>query len=216
MSTTNFAQRVTIDLARFQQQGLTELAERIPLDDPEELLSVVISRGIVEILNSPILPPAEESTEAMGSMNSKLAFPSRMNMMIDLKGKEDWAELHARDAEYDRESARMNRDLGLAESPEGTPSRGRQVENHIGVPLSEGLRQGLEFLVNAYPDLEEENLYAALLEIGLKKVQEDPKALAPWAVAQKAGAPLRSKEASREQHRAEWKALCRNVARGWR
>lgn len=217
MSPTNFPKRMTIDFARFQQEGLAELAERTPLDDPEKLLSVVISRGIVEILRSPILPPAEESTEQIGDTSTKLAFPSRMNMSIDLKGKEEMDELHALEAERDREVARMRRDLGLADTLEGdSRSRGRRIESYIGTPLPEGLRQGLEAMLNANPGLEEENLYCALLEIGLKKVQEDPKALAPRAVAQKADVPLDVKKVGREQHRAEWKALCRNVARGWR
>lgn len=217
MSPANFPKRVTIDLARFQQDGLDELAERIPLDDPEELLSVVISRGIVEILRSPILPPAEESTRRIASTNTKLAFPSRMNMMVDLKGKQDIDELHAQEAERDREVARMRRDLGLADGPEDeSKPRGRRIESYIGTPLPEGLRQGLEAMLNANPGLEEENLYCALLEIGLKKVQEDPKALAPWANAQKAGAPLGSKEAARARFRTEWRTLCGSVARGWR
>jgi hypothetical protein len=90
------------------------------------------------------------------------------------------------------------------------------VENYIGIPLPEGLRQALESIVNAHPDLEEENLYAALLELGVKRVQEDPKALGPTRSAQDATMPFRSKEAAREALRAEWRLLCQRVARGWR
>lgn len=213
---STFPKRITIDLATFQQEGLAEIAEHLHLRDVQELLSVVISRGIVEILGSRTLP-REPSAERIGTTKSKLAFPSRMNMMIDLKGKQDMDELHAIEAERDREVARMRRDLGLAETPEGeSRPRGRRIESYIGTPIPEGLRQGLEAMLNANPNLDEENLYCALLEIGLKKVQEDPKALAPRAVAQKAAVTLDVKKAARQQIRAEWKALCRNVARSWR
>jgi len=215
-----FPKRITFDLATFHQDGLAEIAEHLHLRDVQELVSVVISRGIVEMLGSPTLqhssgnvvenvqgaPKVASTTERTAPGTSGPA-PFGMKRSLD--------ELHVQEAERDREMAKMKRDLGLAETPEGVHALGRQVESYIGVPLSEGLRHGLEAVVNAYPNLAEENLYCALLEIGLKKVREDPKALAPSAVAQKAKARLSSKEAS-QQHRAEWKALCRNVARGWR
>lgn len=236
MSPTDVPKRLTIDLARFQQEGLAEIADRLPLEDVHELLSVVISRGIVEILNSPILPPpsgqvsenmrpAEDRVRKLGS---KVAVPAKLRASAQMSDpgtsdrvpfgmKQSLDELHVQEAERDREMARMTRDLGLAEAPEGKPPRDRQVENYIGVFLPEGLRQAVESSVNAYPDVDEEHLYAALLEIGLKKVQEDPKALAPWATAQWAGAPpLGSKEASRDRFRAKWVTLCGSVARGWR
>lgn len=235
MSPANFPKRVTIDLARFQQEGLAEIADRLPLEDVHELLSVVISRGVVEILNSPILPPPSgRLSESMQAPEDRVHEPGSKDVVasklrssaqrIDLGTndrvpfgmKRSLDELHVQEAERDREMARMTRDLGLAETPEGKPARGRQVENYIGVPLSEGLRQAVESAVNAYPYVEEENLYAALLEVGLKKVQEDPKALAPWANAQKAGAPLGSKDATRARFRREWRTLCGSVARGWR
>lgn len=226
--------RVTIDLEKFHQDGLGQLAGLMPNESLENLLKVVISRGLVEMLTSEFerhQPSAREIARNMDAAKER-AHPlakdaaAASKLPSSAEGidpgtsapapfglKQSLDELHVREAEHDQEMARMRRDLGLAETREGTPDR--QVENYIGVPLSEGLREGLESLVNAYPDVEEENLFAALLELGLKKVQEDPKTLAPWAAAGNAGLPLGTKEA-REQLRAEWRLLCQKVARGWR
>jgi hypothetical protein len=130
--------------------------------------------------------------------------------------KQSLDELHVREAERDREMARMRRDLGLAETPDHEEAPTRPVESYIGVPLPEGLRQGLESALNAHPDLEEETLYTALLELGLKGVLADPKALRSSRDAQKAALALDAKNATRQQLRAEWRLLCQSVARGWR
>ncbi len=228
--------RLTIDLEAFHEDGLEQLADLLPHESQEDLLKVVISRGLVEMLTSEFERYQPSARGRAGNMTlvkermqqplcskdslaaSKLRSSARRvdpvaSAPAPFGMKQSLDELHVQEAERDREMARMNRDLGLAETAENASTR--QVENYIGVPLSEGLRQGLESLVNAYPDVEEENLFAALLELGLKKVQEDPKTLAPWAAAGNAGLPLGTKEA-REQLRAEWRLLCQKVARGWK
>jgi hypothetical protein len=234
--------RITIDLERFHVEGLQQLRGLIPHETEEELLRVVISRGLVAMLAGEFernLPSASEvshnmmaTRERVQELRSKNAVAAsklrssaqRMEPGMSVPGtagpapfgmKQSLDELHVQEAERDREMARMNRDLSLAETPEGDHSLGRLVENFIAVPLSQGLRRGLQSLMNAYPDVEEENLFTALLELGIKRVQEDPKTLRPWAAAQDAGLPLGSKSA-RRQLRAEWRLLCQNVARGWR
>lgn len=237
-SKTSPQRRITIDLELFHVEGLRQLAGLIPHESREDLLKVVISRGLVEMLRGEFeryqpsvmdvgqnLDAAKERMQKLRSKDSVAASKLRSSAQRIDSGtsapapfgmKRSLDELHVQEAERDREVARMNRDLGLAETTEGETTAGnRQVENYIGVPLSEGLRQGIESLVNAYPDVEEENLYAALLELGLKKVQEDPKTLAPWAAAGNVGMPLGTK-AAREKLRAEWRLLCKGVARGWR
>lgn len=224
--------RVTINLERFHQDGLEQLAGLIPHESQEELLKVVISRGLVEMLASKFeghqrliaerLNTAKERMQPLRAKDALAASKLRSSAQrTDLgKGapapfgmKQSLDELHVLEAERDREMARMTRDLGLAETSETVV---RRVENYIGVPLTEDLRHALESMVRAHPDLEEEKLYAALLALGLTKVQEDPKALGPTRSAQDAIMPLRSKEAAREALRAEWCMLCRNVARGWK
>lgn len=238
MSPSPPKRRVTIELETFHEDGLEQLAGLIPHENTEELLKIVISRGLVEMLKSEFerhqasgSEVAENLNAAKGrirelqsgnrpsinaTMKNSLAFPSRMNMMVGLTSRQDRDELHALEAERDQEVARMRRDLGLAETPAGEGTPDRQVENYIGVPLSEDLRQGLESIVNAYPDVEEESLFSALLELGVEKVQEDPKVLRPWRAAQGARLPLGAKQAARHQFRTGWRLLCRSVARGWR
>lgn len=238
MSPSPPERRLTIDLEKFHEDGLQQLAGLIPHESVEGLLKVVISRGLVEMLAgeferyrpsakdvSPNMLAAREKMEALRSKDGVAALTLRTSARrIDPRTtartpfgmSQSLDELHVREAERDREMARMNRDLGLAETTEGETAGNRQVENYIGVPLSEGLRQGIESLVDAYPDVEEENLYAALLELGLTKVQEDPKVLAQWRASGTAGLPLGTKEATRQQLRAEWRLLCQRVARGWR
>lgn len=235
--------RVTIDLERFHVEGLQHLAGLRLYESPEELLKVVISRGLVAMLtweferNQPSAKEVADNLDAakqrMRALHSgdALGAPKRAASTLCSSAhsinptssapapfgmKRSLDELHVQEAERDREMARMTRDLGLAETLGDEDGPNRPVGSHIGVPLPEGLRQGLESVLNAHPDLEEENLYAALLELGLKGVLADPKALRPSKDAQKASLAVGTKEASRQQLRAEWRLLCRNVARGWR
>lgn len=229
--------RLTIDLETFHADGLEHLAGLLPHVSQEELLKLVISRGLVGMLTSEFnryQPSARERAGNRTSVKERVQQPVRSKDSLDASKlrssarridpvasapapfgmKQSLDELHVQEAERDREMARMNRDLGLAETAETVSAR--RVENYIGIPLTEDLRQALESMVSAHPDLEEENLYADLLELGLTKVQEDPKALGPTRSAQDATMPFRSKEAAREALRAEWRLLCRKVARGWR
>lgn len=230
--------RISIDLERFHVEGLQHLAGLIPHQSEEDLLKVVISRGLVEMLRSEFernnpsatevahnLDAAKQRMRALRSGDAVGASKLRSNAQsIDPRAsapapfglKQPLDELHVQEAERDREMARMNRDLGLAEAPEDDDRPNRPVANNIGIPLPEPLRRGLESALNAHPDLEEETLYTALLELGLKGVLQDPKALRPWAAAQKSDLTVPPKQAVRQQLRAEWRLLCQSVARGWR
>lgn len=235
MSRSPSPRRVTVELEKFHDDGLQQLAGLLPHESEEELLKVVISRGLVEMLKSEFErypPSASDIAKNMNAATAHTGEPQSRHASRGLKltvraqgidsGRVPFGmtqsldELHAVELERDREVARMRRDLGVAETPEGETTPSRRMENYIGVPLSEGLRRGVESMLNAQPGLEEESLFSALLELGLKKVQEDPKALQPWAAAQKAALGLSKKEASRQRLRAEWKELCNQVARGWR
>lgn len=238
MSPSPPKRRLTIDLEKFHEDGLQQLAGLIPHESLEGLLRVVISRGLVEMLAGEFeryRPSAEDvsqnmlaAREHMQELRSKESVaasklrssaqriaPER-NAPAPFGMKQSLDELHVREAERDREMARMRRDLGLAETPDHEEAPNRPVESYIGVPLPEGLRQGLESALNAHPDLEEETLYTALLELGLKGVLADPKALRSSRDAQKAALALDAKNATRQQLRAEWRLLCQSVARGWR
>jgi len=249
MKRSTARKRVTIDLERFHVEGLQQLAGLIPHESEDDLLKVVVSRGLVAMLTAEFerqQPSAKEvgqnmmaAQERMRELRSKDAVPASKVRSKDavpaskLRSsaqrsdpaasapapfglKRSLDELHVQEAERDREMARMNRDLGLAEAPDDDDAPNRPVGRYIGVPLPEGLRQGLESALNAHPDLEEETLYTALLELGLKGVLADPKVLRSSRDAQKAALAMGTKESARRQLRAEWRLLCQNVARGWR
>ena len=238
MKRSTARKRVTIDLERFHVEGLQQLAGLIPHESEDDLLKVVVSRGLVAMLTAEFerqQPSAKEvgqnmmaAQERMRELRSKDAVPaSKLRSSAQRSDpaasapapfglKRSLDELHVQEAERDREMARMNRDLGLAEAPDDDDAPNRPVGRYIGVPLPEGLRQGLESALNAHPDLEEETLYTALLELGLKGVLADPKVLRSSRDAQKAALAMGTKESARRQLRAEWRLLCQNVARGWR
>lgn len=239
-----FPDRLTVELKPFHKAGLEEIASRVRHRNDQELVQLVLSRGILAMMESeldqaPVSPheiarnmnAAKNRMNDLKSrdvsalsdktaMNKSLAFPSRLNMMVGLMGKEDWAELHARDAEYDRETARMNRDLGLADFPESERENHPaeipipHVERYIGLPVGEQLRQDLEDALSKQEGLSEEIFLASLLDLGLQTLHERPDALDPRKVKE----DLRTwvKAASRRKFKAEWRALCNMVARGYR
>ena len=214
-----FPKRITVELDDTQQEGLTFLANILPHTSDESLLNEAVGEGLLVMLQRArrSREDAAEKGDAppRAPMKNSLGFPARLPVSWD--GKHDLNEIHAREAEHDKEQARMTRELGLAMSADDGDVPGfRPVENYIGVPLQEGLRRGLESLVNAYPEIEEENLYATLLGLGIKKVQEDPKVLAPLKGAQDARPSIATRTASRQRFKAEWKALCNMVANRYR
>lgn len=175
---------MTVDLAAFHVDGLQQLAGLIPHESPEELLKIVISRGLVAMLTSEFRHYRPSAQEIAGNMNESqsvsasvlssrppmrnaLAFPSRMNMMVGLMGKEDWAELHARDAEYDRETARMERDLGLTDDGDVHAMPHRHVEKTLSVQVPVELRQPLANFLDAHPEMSEAEALTTLLQRAL-------------------------------------------------
>lgn len=185
----SFPATLHIHLPEFQRRSLDFLREHHPDDcTDEELVRLVLAHGILAMMEAELAPtsvypeevassmqdPSERvrelrsrETESAGksSMKRSRAFPSRMNMMIDLKGKEDWADLHARDAEYDRESARMKRDLGLTEDGDGDVHAmpHRHVEQTLWVLMPEVMRRSFEDFLDAHPDLDENEALRILL-----------------------------------------------------
>jgi hypothetical protein len=114
----------------------------------------------------------------------------------------------------------MNRDLGLADFPESEREKHPgevafpHIERYLGLPVGEKLRQELEDALADHEDLGEEIFLASLLDLGLRTLHEKPHALD----SRKVEDDLRSwvKAAARQKFKAEWKALCNMVARGYR
>lgn len=153
---------------------------------------------------------------------NSVAFPNRMNMMVELQSKRDVEERHARDAEYDREVFRMRRDLGLADSPEEQDEMHpksaphHHVEKYIALPIGERQRQELERALEEHAVQDEEAFYAALLDLGLRTLRQNPNALDLQKVKEDLRSPLSAKASARQKFRREWEALCDGVRRGWR
>jgi len=117
-------------------------------------------------------------------------------------------DLSAPEASSARQSALGKRSHSAA--------RHRHVENYLGVPIGELLRERLESALSEHPEMGEETFYAVLLDLGLQKLGEEPDAPDPSKVTDDLESPLSIKVAARREHRARWLALCRSVARGWR
>lgn len=129
-----------------------------------------------------------------------------------------------REHHANRDPRNMTRtELGTSASSSGRrskrsqlPAGHRDVESYLGVPVGEELRQRLEDALSEHPEVDEETFYAAVLDVGLRKLEKDPEAFDPARVKEDLESPLSSELAGRREHRARWLALCRKVARGWR
>src|SRR5262245_33290308 len=75
MSPSRFPRRITIDLATFHQDGLQQLAGLLPHENAEELLKIVISRGLVEMMTSEFQrhrPAVQETADNMQDTRERM------------------------------------------------------------------------------------------------------------------------------------------------
>lgn len=218
MSPRTFPTRITIDLATFHQDGLQQLAGLLPHENAEQLLKIVISRGLVEMMRSEfqLHPPAvqeiadnmHDTREQTHNLRSQAVRPFPKPSVLYRKRQKAFQEAVEEDVnEREPDPAEVFNDLGQAEDRD---TADRSDERYITFPIGDRLHQELESALDEHCGHDEETFYAALLDLGLKTLRERPKVNADL------GSPLSNKSAARRKHRAEWKALCRNVARGWR
>lgn len=153
MAPSRFPQRITIDLATFHQDGLQQLAGLLPHQGPDELLKMVLSRGLVEMLKS-------EFGRIRGLDSSRVPFGMKRTLQ----------EQHAMEAEHDKEGARCQRDLGLVEDV--GPHAHRHLPQALSARLSEEMRQALEDFLDAHPDLDENDALSILVRRGLEHTAE--------------------------------------------
>ena len=62
------------------------------------------------------------------------------------------------------------------------PTEHRHVENYVGLAIGERLRQKIEDFLADHPDLDDETGLALLLDLGLRKVDEEPELVDPAKV----------------------------------
>jgi hypothetical protein len=79
-------------------------------------------------------------------------------------------EQHRMEGNHDRESARLKRDLGLAETSEGEAGRGRTLKNL----LSEPFRARYQRYLDRHPDMTEAEVVSSLLQRALEQ-EEAPR-----------------------------------------
>lgn len=193
MTPSRFQKRIiTIDLADladFHRDGLAEIAERIPFRNEEDLISVVLSRGILDLLSAPddreplsakkLAESMNAANERMRELQSKYASPGSKPTLraqtidphrVPFGMKQSLQEQHAMEAEHDKEKARFRRDLGLTEDVEAHAHR--HLPQALSVRLSEEMRQALEDFLDAHPDLDENDALSILVRRGLEHTAE--------------------------------------------
>lgn len=151
----DFPQEVTIELPPALRHGLNAVARQSPPQTQEELLQVVISRGIVEMLGRPESVSAPTAHEKL-SVRAIRPFPKPSVLYRERRKK--------REAVHDS----LPKDVGFARIDlEPDPVAHRHVERYVGFAMTEEIRQRLEDYLDANPGLSEEEALAALLEEAL-------------------------------------------------
>lgn len=151
-----FPRRMTIDLTESQRESLEQLANAFPYDS-DELLNEVVAKGVNVMLRAML-----QAERVKPSPVSPSHVPFGM--------KRTFKEQHAMDAQYDRETARLERDLGRAD--DARPADHRHVPQTISVPLSEDLRRSLEDYLDAHPDFGVQDALSILVRRGLDHTEE--------------------------------------------
>lgn len=113
-----------------------------------------------------------------------------------------------------RSMAQSVSEKGILRDPAQTFTEHRHVENYVGFPIGERLRQRLEDFFGDHPDLDDETGFALLLDLGLRKAEEEPELVDPKQVLTDLKSELtRSTTASRKRchdRLALLRAVCRS------
>jgi hypothetical protein len=101
----------------------------------------------------------------------------------------------------------------LRERPQAfTPHR--HIENYVGLPIGERLRQKLEDFLDDHRELDEETALALLLDLGLARAKEDPDQVDAKAVLSDLGCEQTGATDAARRRRlvrlAQLRALCRS------
>jgi len=146
--------RITIDLDDFQLNGMKEIAKHEPFEAPDELLKVLISKGIVITLAS-----YKERMTSEGSFpfdHAGKAYRDRHKKMIEEIKREDpsLADFHLSDAPGSKEE-------------EPSPASHRHLPSSISVQMTEELRRSLENFLDAHHEMSPTEALTVLLQRAL-------------------------------------------------
>lgn len=184
---------ITVRLDGQLREGLRRVADLFPHEADPDLLALVIRRGLVAMLRE----LRHQPSPAEIAQNKNAARPGSKLMLrgqrsdpnhVPFGMKCTLRQQHAMDAEYDRETARIERDLGLADfsvnEAEDHPGALAvpEIHRYVGLPIGKNLQQELQAALDDHPGLDEEVFLASLLDLGLQTLRETPGALDPGKV----------------------------------
>jgi hypothetical protein len=181
---------MTFDLPDALRNGLETIADQEPHSTDEELVAVVLSRGILAML-----------TEAHGASISSqeiadnlAAVKERLRSLQLTQGPDSelptksavrvWPRpsvTFKREREQRERELEAERDVGLAEAPEPTDGREeertiaphRDVENYVACPLTPKMQRDLETFLEGHPEADIEVACMTLLQLGIRQVEID-------------------------------------------
>jgi hypothetical protein len=183
-----FPKRLTIELEDFHRESLDEIAHRIPHDDAQDLIKVVISRGVIAILTE----DSEASVSVERTADNLAAAKERFRSLQFIEGS-GIARLEAKYAtrpfpapsvlfkRRKEQAERAASDLAFAKSRAPTDDTDsepalaapREVENYVGVPLTPEMQEDLETFLEGHPEADVEIACMTLLQLGLSMVEID-------------------------------------------
>jgi hypothetical protein len=176
-----FPKRMTIGLPEPLREGLETIADREPHENDEQLVQVVLSRGIVATLTNEINdepPIAVQIEENLKRLKERIR---SLQPIEDSPGSKFTARaarpFPAPSVLYKRRKKQVEgvgEDIAYSETPESKPERAtpaphRQVERYVAAPISEELRDQLQAYLDAHPELDEETALTTLLQLGLEQ-----------------------------------------------
>ena len=142
MTSSPFPKRIiTIELAEFHGEGLAEIAKRIPFRDEEDLIHVVLSRGILDILSAPsdrtpfsakeIFEKGEAPTfgSDLSSRAGDRVYP-RPGVLYQQRRREQREQHQATEHQHEHEIEQLKADLGFAQSPVGSETSEESAPAH--------------------------------------------------------------------------------------
>ena len=179
-----FPSTLHVRLPEFQRSALDFLRERHPHDcTDEELLRVVLSRGILAMMESQLVPAPVSLEEIAGNMQDADArmqelqargvrpFPKPSVLYRQRqKALQEAVEEEANQQQAD--PAEVFNDLGQAEDGDVHAMPHRHVEQTLWVLMPEEMRQSFEDFLDAHPDLDENDALRLLLGCALDQEEQ--------------------------------------------
>lgn len=178
-----FPKHITIDLEKFHQDGLQQLAGLLPHEDAQALIKIVISRGLVAMLTSEFerhQPSVQEIAgnmqDAKGRMNELRShgirpFPAP-GVLYRRRQRALQEAVNEQQNQHEPDPAEVFNDLQPAEDEDVHAMPHRHVEQYLWVLLPEEMRQSFEDFLDAHPGVDENDALRLLLARALDQEEQ--------------------------------------------